>query len=192
MTPSNKLVFEKEEFTTSIKNCFSLRDVCEHYKKPINGYYTKLFTQWINTFECDTSHFSNKKVTLKCIECESPFEVNPSKASERKFCSLKCANQKVRGRALPLPEDELVGERKHRAICFRYHKKECVVCKEKIAVTVHHYNENHSDDTPSNLVPICANHHIYLHSNEGRHLVIDTVNDYVTEFCKTRGYSVIG
>lgn len=188
MLPSNKLIFEKEEFTNSVKKCFSLRDVCKHYNKPINGYYTKLFQKWITTFECDVSHFNNEKVTLKCVECGTSFDVSLSKATERKFCSLKCANQKVRGRALPLPECELFGDRKHRAICFRHHKKECVICQEKIAVTVHHYNGDHSDDNPSNLVPLCANHHIYIHSNEGRHLVAKKVDDYVNQFCKSTGY----
>lgn len=186
MLPSNKLIFEKEEFSISIKNCFSLRDVCKHYNKPINGYYTRLFRKWIDNFNCDISHFKNEKVTLQCIECRSKFEVIPFKATKRKFCSLKCANQKVRGRALPLPEEELFGNRKHRSICFRYHKKECVVCKEKIAVTVHHYNGNHNDDKPENLVPICANHHIYLHSNRGNSLVSPVVDKYVENFTVMR------
>lgn len=183
MIPSNKLIFEKEEFSNSIKKCFSLRNVCEHYNKPINGYYAKLFQKWIDLFGCDVSHFNNEKITLKCAECGTKFDVVPFKASRRRFCSLKCANQKVRGRALPLPEDELIGDRKHRAICFRHHKKECIVCKEKLAVTVHHYNGNHSDDRPENLVPICANHHIYLHSKRAHHIVSPIVDAYVKKFC---------
>lgn len=187
---SSKLKFDKDAFTQVVKECSSLKDLCRYYERPLSGYYTKLFQTWIEKFQCDTSHFYGKKDTVECAECGKRFEVNHAEAGQRKFCSLRCANQIVRGNALSKPDDELVWSRKHRIICFRYHPKKCVVCPEAFAVTVHHYNGNHNDDTPSNLVPICANHHIYLHSKEGNALVQPIVDRYVENF--KRGAGVIG
>lgn len=193
MTPPNKIQLDKYQFLKDVKECKSIRDLCKKYKKPINGYYALFFKKWIDEFECDVSHFydekKNTKINKNCQECGKEFSVSLSE-KKRKFCSLLCANQKVRGKALPRMEDDLIWNRKHRVICFRYHKKECVVCGERIAVSVHHVNEDHNDDRPENLVPICSNHHIYLHSLEGRPLVIDIVNKYVENFI--RGAGVIG
>lgn len=177
-----ELKFEKDEFEAVVKQSKSIRDICRKYNKPINGYYGKLFSKWIKIFGCDTSHFLMKSVFAKCQHCGNEYEIIRSHKKKRKFCSLKCANQKIRGCALPKNVENLYGTGKHRRICFRFHKKECVVCGETIAVTVHHYNEDHSDDRPENLVPLCANHHIYLHSTVGRSLVKDVVDRYVKTF----------
>lgn len=52
----------------------------------------------------------------------------------------------------------------YRTICFSFHKKECIVCGENKIVAVHHLNENHNDNSPKNLIPLCPTHHQYLHS----------------------------
>ena len=188
MSPPNKILLDKEQFILNVKKSKSIRDLCRTYRKPINGYYALFFKKWINKFSCDISHFYKEKsvrngvkIEKHCQECGNSFFVISSK-NKRKFCSLFCANQKVRGCALPVLDEELIWDRKHRTICFRYHKKECVVCGEKIAVTVHHFNENHKDDRPENLVPLCANHHIYIHSNESKKLVYDIVEKYIKNF----------
>ncbi len=66
-------------------------------------------------------------------------------------------------------------------ICWRYHPKECVVCGEHLAVSVHHYNGHHWDDRPENLVPLCPTHHQYWHSRH-QHLIKEKVDDYVKKF----------
>lgn len=48
-------------------------------------------------------------------------------------------------------------------------------------VAVHHYDENHSNNDPKNLVPLCPTHHQYLHSRYAG-LIKDKVNDYVNNF----------
>jgi hypothetical protein len=69
----------------------------------------------------------------------------------------------------------------YRSICWQHHKKECVVCKEDKIVTVHHMNEDHNDNRPENLVPLCPTHHQYLHSRY-RKEIIDIVEDYVYKY----------
>ena len=113
------------------------------------------------TFKEEVYYFINNiKQKHKCLHCGSDvkFKGTLSKGYGD-FCSLKCANQKVRGCALPKPENELIGNQKHRKICFRYHKKECIICKEDKIVAVHHMNEDHEDNRIENLRFLCPNCH---------------------------------
>ena len=178
---ANELQFEKEQFENVVKKCKSINDICRGYGKPINGYYNKLFDKWINRFGCDVSHFE-KWLVIKCQHCGNDVSILKSQKHKRKFCSLKCANQKVRGCALPRPDDTLICQNKHKVICFRYHKKECCVCGINNPVTVHHYNEDHDDNRPENLVPICANHHVLLHTNGFGKDIQPKVDKYVENF----------
>lgn len=69
----------------------------------------------------------------------------------------------------------------YRNICFKYHKNECVICKENIMVHVHHMDENHDNNEPSNLIPLCATHHGYFHSpykNLVEPKIIEYINDW--------------
>jgi len=87
-------------------------------------------------------------------------------------CSYSCSNKFFRS-------GENNGNWKqeaYRSTCFQYHKKECVVCSENKIVTVHHLNENHSDNRPENLIPLCPTHHQYFHSkyrSEVEPIIID-------------------
>jgi len=69
----------------------------------------------------------------------------------------------------------------YRTICFDHHEKKCIICGEDIIVSVHHYDGDHKNDDPRNLVPMCPTHHNYMHSN---HLYIlkECVDEYVSEF----------
>jgi hypothetical protein len=67
----------------------------------------------------------------------------------------------------------------YRTTCFSHHAKECVVCGEEKIVEVHHLDEDKTNNTPENLVPLCPTHHQYLHSRF-KHLVIDKVREYIT------------
>lgn len=69
----------------------------------------------------------------------------------------------------------------YRHICFSNHKKECVVCGESNIVAVHHIDENHDNNVPSNLIPLCPTHHHYVHS-QFKYLVADKINEYIKNF----------
>jgi len=48
-------------------------------------------------------------------------------------------------------------------------------------VAVHHYDENHNNNNPENLVPLCPTHHQYVHSKY-KNEVIDKINEFVYSF----------
>lgn len=111
-----------------------------------------------------------------CETCKKFFYVEersslfPSK--EKYFCSRKCACS-VGGKA----KSEKYGNQHYRTICFKFHKKECIICGEKNIVEVHHFDENHGNNSKENLIPMCPTHHQYMHSNF-KHLIEDKVNEY--------------
>lgn len=100
-------------------------------------------------------------------------------------CSYSCSNTHFRhGRrgGLQYADDDTLIERKdYRQLCFRYHNKECVVCGEKNIVAVHHLNENHDDNRPENLIPLCPTHHEYCHSKY-KNLVDKVIEEYVIKW----------
>jgi len=117
-----------------------------------------------------------------CDNCNKTFTVNerekrfPSK--EKYFCSRSCANS-IGGKAKSknyYDDDSL----SYRTIAWRNHIKECVVCGEDKVVAVHHVNENHYDNDPKNLVPLCPTHHHYMHSKH-KILIQDKIDKYIKD-----------
>ena len=101
-------------------------------------------------------------------------------------CSYSCSNTFFRhgrkGGTQFREDSDLVQEGKYRDLCFRYHKKQCVVCGEKHVVAVHHLNENHDDNRPENLIPLCPTHHQYMHSRHKdkiEKIVLKYIGDWV-------------
>lgn len=112
-------------------------------------------------------------ITL-CAVCEEPIK---NYKTSKGTCSRSCANTHFK-------RGENNGNwtgNDYRLICWQYHKKECIVCKEDKIVSVHHMNENHNDNRPENLVPLCPTHHQYLHSRY-KNEIIDIVEKYVYIF----------
>lgn len=66
-------------------------------------------------------------------------------------------------------------------MCFHYHKKECIICGENKIVSVHHYDENHKNNNPENLVPLSPTHHQYVRSKY-KNEVIDKIDEFVYSF----------
>ena len=75
-------------------------------------------------------------------------------------CSRSCANRLFRTKQ----RNPNWNENAYRSTCFAFHEKKCVVCGERKIIAVHHYNHNHEDNRPENLIPICPTHHAYVHS----------------------------
>lgn len=109
-----------------------------------------------------------------CQVCDSPIKnFKKSKGT----CSRGCANKLFRS-----GEDNgnWKGER-YQSICFLHHEKKCVVCGENKIVAVHHYDHNHENNDPANLVPLCPTHHNYVHSRYVKE-VQPIIDDYVKKF----------
>lgn len=123
-----------------------------------------------------------QKFNVECFSCSKLFQVEereklfPSK--EQYFCSRSCANS-IGGKAKSKKYhgDETAH---YTTVAWRYHQKKCLVCEESNVVAVHHLNENHDDNRPENLVPLCPTHHHYMHSKH-KHLIEQKVLSYITE-----------
>lgn len=109
----------------------------------------------------------------KCPVCNKEFFRKKS-GSLAATCSHSCANRHFKsGKNHP----RYTGTA-YRTACFAHHKKECVVCGENLVVAVHHMDENHKNNDPKNLVPLCPTHHSYWHSKH-RHLIEEKVMQYL-------------
>lgn len=102
------------------------------------------------------------KKSKKCPVCDVSF------FGDAITCSYSCSNTHFRhaneGGFKYKTDEQLTEQNRYRDLCFRYHEKKCVVCLEDKIVEVHHLNEDHSDNRPENLIPLCPTHHKYFHS----------------------------
>jgi len=150
-------------------------------KNPKRSDVSNVRTGVLDYYDRTQGKYKNFDVT--CGTCNKAFKVKereykfPSK--EVYYCSRSCSNS-VGGsvKALKYHPDESA---KYTTVAWRHHEKKCVVCGEDKIVAVHHYNEDHNDNRPENLVPLCPTHHQYIHSNY-KHLVENVVDDYVSSF----------
>ena len=149
-----------------------------------NGRTRKKFFIFIDENNIDVSHLLKKKskyikVVKKCPVCGVEFETTINSKGEKTTCSYSCSNTFFRsGKNNPNWKDE-----KYQTTCWAHHSKQCVICGESLVVAVHHYDGNHHNNSPENLVPLCPTHHHYVHSRY-KDLVIDIVDEYVYNFKK--------
>lgn len=100
-----------------------------------------------------------------------------------RFCKRSCSNS-VGGKALALLREE-TGISHYTTLCKKYHEWKCVVCGEERILAVHHLNEDHTDDRPQNLIPLCPTHHQYVHSKYR-----DLVQPIIDKYAKDHGLLV--
>jgi len=93
----------------------------------------------------------------ECVQCNKEFK---PKDKDTVTCSYSCSNKYFRSGT----DNGNWKNSRYRTTCFLYHEKKCVVCGEENIVAVHHFNGNHDDNDPVNLIPLCPTHHQYCHS----------------------------
>jgi hypothetical protein len=163
----------------------SLSDACRYFKLPINGYGLRKIKSMILENNIDTTHFTKgakkqtkyQKEIRKCPVCGNEFEaVVNHKKYDKKTCSYSCSNTYFRsGSSNPNWKGN------YRSVLKENHKMECVVCGENKIVAAHHYDENHFNNEPSNLIALCPTHHHYVHSKY-KSEVIDKIEEYRKKF----------
>ena len=137
------------------------------------------------------SHKKDKVPNVECGTCgEKLYRSKSVKEASKSgffFCDRECRRkaQKLDGIKEIHPPHYGVGLKNYRSICFRDHKKECIICGEDNIVAVHHYDHNHSNNDPGNLVPLCPTHHQYVHSSFSD-LVKDKIDSYISSFLSSR------
>jgi len=118
--------------------------------------------------------FLNPTNLMRCVVCSKPVK---NYKTSKGTCSRSCSNKHFR---TGLNNGNFQGNR-YQTLCFAYHDKSCVVCGETNIVAVHHNDGNHSNNDPSNLIPMCPTHHAYVHSRF-RELVQPTIDEYITKW----------
>lgn len=146
------------------------------------------------------NNLNSSKYKKKCIHCNEIFALgnierheksckkNPVNIKEcpvcRKShtksgvtCSYSCSNTYFRsGQNHPNWKAD-----SYRTTCFEFHDKKCIVCGEEKIVAVHHLNENHYDNRPENLIPLCPTHHQYVHSRY-KEEIQPHIDKYIKQF----------
>lgn len=169
----------KEEVQVAVANSISFWDTAK--KLNINSVYVK---DLIHRFNINTEHFikggkcslpRSVTETRTCPVCGESFIIHPSHKKENKkvTCSKSCSNTYFQ---------RLPKSLRYNVICFKHHEKVCVVCGEKRVVEVHHYDENHTNDIPTNLIPLCPTCHKCYHTNNWKYTVIDKIEEYHKKF----------
>lgn len=73
-----------------------------------------------------------------------------------KFCNRSCANnRKVWWKSNAIH---------YKTIALQNHEHKCIICGFDKIVAIHHIDENKKNNLPSNLIPLCPNHHEMVHS----------------------------
>lgn len=122
-----------------------------------------------NLSKHENTCYLNPTIIKHCIVCN-----NVLKNKNTVTCGYACSNTHHR-------TGENSGNYKgtsYRSICFKHHLKSCIICGETKIVAVHHLDENHLNDDPANLIPMCPTHHQYWHSKY-KYLIIDKVTNYI-------------
>ncbi len=152
-------------------------------KNPNRGNGSNLFSRGT------TNKFGEKKsFDVDCKSCSKKFVVvEREKLFPKKtkyFCSRSCANSV--GGTVKAEKYHTDDSARYTTVAWRHHEKKCVVCGEDKVIAVHHFNENHNDNRPENLVPMCPTHHQYMHSKY-KGLILETVEKYISSFVETQG-----
>lgn len=109
-----------------------------------------------NVKKHEDSCYLNPVVMKRCKVCDG---IIKNYKTSKGTCSRACANTLFRS-----GEDNPNWKGKYQSVCFSHHEKKCVVCGEDKIVAVHHYDHNHENNDPTNLIPLCPTHHAYVHS----------------------------
>lgn len=162
-----------------LKAAKSKRDACRKLGLVPSGPNVKKLDKWIIELNIDNPNLNKNQIKYEryekiCPICGKAFQALKNHKKEKQTCSYACSNTLFRsGENSGNWSDDA-----YRSTCFLFHKKECVICKESNIVEVHHHDENHTNNSPENLIPLCPTHHQYYHSRF-KNLIINDINEYV-------------
>jgi hypothetical protein len=172
-----------------IKNSKTISEAVRNTLGYDNGRTRKKFLSIVEEQNLDITHLRSKpllyeRVIKECPVCGKKFEDLVGHPRQKTTCSYSCSNTHFRsGENNPNYKEikDVRSSNKYRRICFEQHKPECIICGENKIVSVHHYDENHENNSIENLIPLCPTHHQYVHSRY-KDEVIETINKYREEF----------
>jgi hypothetical protein len=181
-------MIEESKILEVVKSSHCHSDVLKKLNLSVNGTGFRLLTSLIQQYSIDVSHFDigfknrkYKKIEKACPVCGKLFTAFKNHPNEKMTCSFGCANTFFRSGKRHKEDSEC----RYFELCWRYHKKICVVCGECLIVEAHHYNGKHVDNRPENFAPLCPTHHQYWHSKH-RALIQEKVDSYVKKWISER------
>jgi len=176
--------FDETRIKELIKTSYSYDELCKKYFGYSKGKNLTMIRNFVNNRSLDVRHFDIKHNKRKyeiiekiCPVCGKIFTAKKGHIKEKITCSYSCSNSLFRSGENNGNWDNDV----YRTTCFKHHDKKCIICGEENIVAVHHYDCNHENNSPDNLVPLCPTHHQYMHSNFAP-LIIDKIRKYVEDF----------
>ena len=117
-----------------------------------------------------------KDYEVTCLHCSTKFVVSEREKlhpqKDKYYCSRSCANNRQEWWNNNISN--------YRTIAFKHWAYECVICKFNKIVAIHHIDGNHNNNDPTNLVPLCPNHHEMVHS-KWVHEVTPLIEEIVRE-----------
>ena len=169
----------REDAEILIRESVSKSEVCRKLGQHVNGTGLRIVNTIVEKYGLDTSHFSMKAANNKfnrryeliekiCPVCNKKFLDKKDHEREKTTCSHSCSNTYFRsGKNNPNWKEEISQtEWGYRKACFLKWEKRCILCGFDMVVEVHHLDENHFNNDPQNLVPLCPNHHKALHTTK--------------------------
>jgi hypothetical protein len=163
--PVIKLKNSKSSFKTN--KLKSIAAIEQNSIKKKCKYCDKLFS-YKGIKQHKKSCYLNPKNLKLCVYCNKPIKNYKSNVT----CSHKCG-YKIH------TKDLVDGGMNYKLICFNHHEEKCIICGEDLGIEVHHYDENRSNNDPSNLVPLCPTHHKYCRMKDYYYIIKECVDDYV-------------
>lgn len=183
-----------EDLRENVKKCFSRVALARllgfsYY----NGSVARIVQKVIDENQLDISHFDGGKSKHRktreqreCPICKKVFSVISDSKRKKVTCSYACSNTYFRSGQMNGMKRKADENPNYTRICFQFHKKKCIVCEETNIVSVHHFDGNHTNNDPKNLVPLCPTHHQYVHSHFYV-LIKEAIEEYVSSFQKNNG-----
>lgn len=178
------------ELQNIIDECYTKTELSNKLGyKYYNGTTSREINKLIEEYNLDISHFDSSiknrrrrkydKVEKECPICGKKFITESGKKREKTTCSHSCANVYFRSGI----DNPNWSDKSYRTTCFMYHEKKCIICGEDRIVEVHHYDQNHNNTSPENLIPLCPTHHQYIHSRY-KTLIESKMDNFRNEFIK--------
>lgn len=170
----------KKELERVVATSVSISEVCRYYGFHTNGRGIKLMRSVIRGYNIPIDHFSQKAVVEKthrvydivqkrCPICDTTFDVKKGHIREKVTCSRSCSNTHFRS-GVNNPNwkraHELRGAERYRRLCFERWDVKCAICDFDKVVDVHHIDGDHDNNDISNLIPLCPNHHMMIHTKK--------------------------
>ena len=108
-----------------------------------------------------------KEFEVECLCCSTKLKVSEREKlhpqKEKYYCSRSCANNRQ--------EWWKDNASHYRTIAFQHWACECAICGFDKIVAIHHIDEDHFNNNPKNLIPLCPNHHEMVHSKWSKEIV---------------------